>query len=324
MTSAHAAQHRQIEGMLLGLAVGDALGVPYEFRSRGEMDAAPAVGLIGHGSHNQLPGTWSDDTSLTACLMESIIHTRLDEPPFVDIQDLGDRFINWFNDGYWTARGDVFDIGITTRAALLALESELEPADPTEFNDMTQGNGSLMRVLPLAFYPGEVEDAALWNCIHAVSGVTHGHPGCVLSCYLYVQYARQLLLHNNPKAAYEAMQAAGQEVIAKGIAKLDAAPFQRLLDGQVPTMLRTEVRSSGYVVDTLEAALWCLHNTGTYRDCVLAAVNLGNDTDTSGAVAGGLAGLLYGTEAIPADWRGGLAQHEALRDLAARFGAAVA
>ena len=249
-----------------GLAVGDALGVPYEFQAR---DTFRAAEPIGGGFHGQLAGTFSDDTSMTLATCESLLAKQ----GAIGVDDMRARFLAWLERGAYAIDGAVFDVGITTRLALEAghgLDGEHDC-----------GNGSLMRMLPLAFT--EANDSE----IAQVSAITHAHPVACRACAIYVHVARDL-----------AAGATVPEAIAR-IADTEA-PFDRL--PKVASLEREQIRSSGYAVDTLEAALWCLATTESYRACVLAAVNLGDDTDTVAAVAGGLAGIVYGMEAIPHAW----------------------
>lgn len=244
-----------LRAITYGLAVGDALGVPYEFKRRGTFFTA---GMTGHGAHDQPAGTWSDDTSMTLATLDSIA-----ECGGVDARDMRRRYERWAFDGEYTCDGVVFDIGNT---AARALDTGHGLTD-----DLACGNGSLMRVAPLAVIPsldaGDVRD---------VSAITHAHPTPVAACVSLVIIIRRLLA---------------------GDAKQIISECAWLRERDVG-----EVKSGGYCVDTLEAALWCLLTTEGYRQCVLKAVNLGGDTDTTAAVAGALAGACYGVECIPGEW----------------------
>lgn len=248
-----------LRAAIYGFAVGDALGVPVEFQPRGSFHV---TGMEGYGSHHQPAGTWSDDTSMTLATCDSIR-----ELGCIDCEDLYERFCNWLYNGKYTVDGIVFDVGGTTGEAL----KKGKGLDDYYSN----GNGSLMRVLPLAFIDMNAETVA------AVSGITHGHNVSVDACCAYVSIAKQL---------------------QKGRSITEATEY---CDGRLPiihTLDKNEIRSTGFVIDTLEAAVWALATTGSYREAVLNAVNLGDDTDTVAAVTGGLAGILYGYEAIPGEW----------------------
>ncbi len=256
-----------LKDAILGLAVGDALGVPYEFRTRDTYRAAED--MIGGGFHAQPAGTFSDDTSMTLATCDSLRATG----GAVDVDDMRRRFIAWMERGEYAIDNRVFDIGGTTAAALRAGVGATGEHD--------NGNGSLMRILPLAFTDATDDQIA------QVSAITHAHRTSCRACVTYVHLARDL---------------ASGVSIADTIARIGdtAAPFTRLHD--IAGLPRHEINSSGYAVDTLEAALWCLATTTSYADCVLAAANLGEDTDTVAAVAGGLAGIVYGAAGIPGPW----------------------
>lgn len=243
---------------IMGQAVADALGVPYEFKARGTFRC---TGMVGHGSHDQPAGTWSDDTSMALAICDS--YRVLGR---IDVDDIRARFVRWWREGAYTVDG-LFDIGITCTTALEAGRGLTGEYD--------NGNGSLMRTVPLAFTPATDEEIA------AVSAITHAH---ALSCGYCVE-----LVH-----------------IARRLATSE--PAEQAVGDRLTLRSRTpdEVRSGGFVRDTFEAALWCLLTTDDYASCVLRAVNLGDDTDTTAAVAGALAGIIYGEAGIPAAWRAAL------------------
>ena len=309
---------------LLGLAVGDALGVPVEFVGRQVRRRDPVTGLRGYGTHQQPPGTWSDDSSLTFCLAETLARPDgLTASP--DLADFGRRAVNWLGNAYWTAHGETFDVGNATRAAIDKLRAGVAPTQAGPRSEFDNGNGALMRTLPLVFHDTwraeRLDLNAAWALTEAVASVTHGHPRSTLGCFLYLLVARGLLAGLAPAAAYEQMQALATPWLQVGTipAVVEDKYYRRVLSSELALLPEAEISSSGYVVHTLEAALWCLLKHDTYAATVLAAVNLGDDTDTTGAVAGGLAGLAYGEAAIPAEWRAGLARRADIEDLAARL-----
>jgi ADP-ribosylglycohydrolase len=244
----------QLAEAVYGLAVGDALGVPFEFRARGSFRCD---GMTGHGTHNQPAGTWSDDTSMTLATCDSIR-----EMGRVDPDDIRRRFEAWYYDGQYTIDG-IFDIGNTCAAAIRGGKGDANPHHC--------GNGSLMRIAPLAF--AEADDAQ----IAAVGSLTHDNKTCTKRCIDYVHMLRAL---------------------SDGAEKHEAAGDY----AHVASRSEAEIKSGGYVVDTMDAAVWCLLNTDSYKECVTLAVNLGDDTDTTAAVAGALAGTLYGMTGIPEEW----------------------
>ena len=306
-----------IKSTLFGLAVGDALGVPVEFRNREFLRANPVADMREGGTHKQPAGTWSDDSSLTFCLAEALT------TPF-DPQVLAGNFISWRYQNYWTADREVFDIGISTAAAIERLAKGIPPQLAGGMEESENGNGSLMRILPLVFYVKDRPIEERFELTKIVSSLTHQHIRSVIACWYYLEFARLLLIGKNKKAAYQALR----KSIPPFLKKLDILPgeiakFDRLLKDDISLYEESDIQSSGYVVHTLEASIWCLLRTDSYKAAVLKAVNLGEDTDTTGAVTGGIAGLLYGFDSIPSDWIAQLARKDDINDLAERLAAAI-
>lgn len=272
----------QVLSGILGFVVGDALGVPVEFQSREELKAVPVVSMRSDGSHGQPKGTWSDDSSMTLCLMASLTLG-------LDYNDICTRFLNWAENGYMTAHGQMFDIGRTTLTAIRNFSGEKSPLECGGFGEYDNGNGSLMRILPLAFYTLGMKPKERFEIVHNVSKLTHSHERSLIACSIYVQLACELLKGYSKEKAYRRMI---DEIKSFYQEEAQLASFQRILNGTIAELSEPQISSSGYVVDTLEAAIWCFLTTDTYTDCVLKAVNLGDDTDTVAAVAGGLAGFL--------------------------------
>lgn len=262
--------NEKLKSAIYGFAVADALGVPYEFKQRGSFKCTD---MVGYGTWHQPKGTWSDDTSMTLATLKSIKDNKKVVP-----EDILERFKQWYRKGDYTAHNEVFDIGGTTCYAITTGEPGRDI--------VSNGNGSLMRILPLAFIDCTEEE------IRAVSSLTHAHELSTTACVIYVTIARKLLEGYDIKAILLNLKSYG-------------VPFNRL--HFIYEYAEDEIKPSGYVVDTLEAALWCLTTTYSYKDCVLKAVNLGGDTDTIAAVAGGLAGIKYGYDAIPKEWIDALA-----------------
>lgn len=308
-----------VKSAILGLVVGDALGVPVEFQSREELDQSPVTGMRAYGTHHQPAGTWSDDSSMALCLLESLSCG-------VNYDDMMTRFLRWADKGYMTAHGDVFDMGIATRQALTKYAKGTPPLECGGAGTYDNGNGSLMRILPLALYlhrtmgpefPGK---RSACHIIHNASALTHAHPISLIACDIYCSIANELLCGRNSPADIQHGITAAKEMCA---ALPDTAPclaeFKRVDVDALRSLPKSEIRGSGYVVHTLEAALWCLLHTDSYRACVLEAVNLGEDTDTVGAVAGGLAGIQYGTADIPEEWLAILAKRSEIEALCQAF-----
>lgn len=277
-----------IEDALIGFITADALGVPVEFKSRKYLEQNPVSDMIGYGTYNQPKGTWSDDSTMTLCLAESLLDEQF------NLRKLANRFINWVDWGYWTPHGELFDIGNTTHAAVERLRTIDDPKLAGGKHETENGNGSLMRILPLVFELYDTKDEGeQYKSIKEVSSLTHAHERSILSCFYYLTYARFLRSHYYPP--FE-MYKLTNNVFKKYIdsqpnLKNEARHFDRLLSNSIQDLDETKIRSSGYVIDTLEASVWCLLTTKNYKEAVLKAVNLGEDTDTVAAVTGGLAGL---------------------------------
>ena len=269
---------------LMGLVVADAVGVPYEFKERGTFNATD---MTGYGTYNMPVGTWSDDSSMTLATVDSLVMNK----GKIDTYSIMNGFCEWFFGGLYTPYGNVFDVGNTTRIAIQRYETNrhfpyaLKPEMSGGISITDNGNGSLMRILPLAFV--ECRDEEIAN----VSALTHAHEISKTACIIYITIAKNLL--NGVLL---------EQAIEYGCKYTDKKEFNPLHD--LKERKPDEIRSTGYVVDTLAAALWCLLNTNSYKECVLKAVNLGGDTDTIAAVAGGLAGILYADsdKGIPPEW----------------------
>lgn len=271
---------------LMGLAVGDAMGVPYESKTREEMKQYPCTGMAGYGTYRQAPGVWSTKTGMTLCLADSLKSMNK-----VDCLDIMKKFQNLFIAGDYTAQGVVFDlVGRTTSDALDRFNGS-NPfcgVNDTHHND----NGALMRILPMAYVNCTVQE--VWQ----VCSITHGHEISKIACTLYVFIAKALL---NGLTVKDGIEHGFQYFIANGMLYDLTKHFGRLpLLHELP---EEEILSTGYVVNTLEAALWSLLTTNNFKDCILKAVNLGGDPGTVAAVAGGLAGIKYGVSGIPAKWK---------------------
>lgn len=302
-----------IKDTLFGLAVGDALGVPVEFKSREEISRHPVTDMVGYGTYNLPPGTWSDDSSLAFCLAEALTQD-------FDITIIAGKFEEWLYKGYWTPYGKVFDVGITTQKSIENLKKVPRPDLAGSFSEQENGNGSLMRILPLLYYIKDKPVAERYQLTKAVSSITHGHDHAVIACFYYLEFARGLVNVKDKLSVYRNLQKHIPDYLPPFASKESSLRvFDRLLKGDIRELPEKDIKSSGYVLHTLEASIWCVMTTETYREAVLKAVNLGKDTDTTGAVTGGLAGLLYGFENIPANWVAQLARRDDISDLVNRL-----
>lgn len=301
--------------MLLGVALGDALGVPVEFQPRTMRHHDPVLGMRAFGTHHQPAGTWSDDSSLTFCLAEAMAD-------HFTVEKLAVNCLRWGRNAWWTAHGQVFDIGITTADSLRRLEQGVAPAQAGGTREGDNGNGALMRILPLLFGLtfAPAREAKEFQLVRSVAGITHGHVRSAAACWLYLTVAHWLRRGYPPAEAYSRLCRDGGAALQRlGIPAAEAARFGAVLNGSLATYSDTQLQSGGYVVHTLEAALWCLLHQSSYAAIALAAVNLGDDTDTTAAVAGGLAGLAYGESSLPADWLATLARRNDIEALAERL-----
>ncbi len=305
--------HYKIRSALFGLAIGDALGVPVEFTSREYLHQKPVTDMMGYGTYNQPPGTFSDDSSMTFCLAEALTED-------FDLQEIGQNFVKWYHENFWAARGEIFDIGIATREAI----NRLTRGEQAEFAGNTEsesnGNGSLMRILPLLFYIKDLPISDRYQLTKKVSSITHGHIRSVVACFYYLEFAREILLGKEKLEIYKKLQNEIPDFLESlSINPYEISLFDLLLKADISKLKEEEISSSGYVLHTIEASIWCLLTTDNYKDANLKAVNLGEDSDTTSAVLGGLAGLLYGYDSIPKNWISQLARKEDVEHLAERL-----
>ena len=269
---------------ILGVIVGDALGVPYECKRR---DTFKVDGMTGGGTYGWIRGTWSDDSSMTLATLASFIICES-----IDYTDIMTRFMWWSESEAYCPHEECFDIGFTTQRAIARFKEGRKPTECGGKGFSDNGNGALMRILPIAFIEHENYD------IVNLSSLTHAHEISCMCCRLYVQIAENLM---NGMTKYEAIKN-----LTQCVDECERIPVLN----EIP---REQIRSHGYVVDTFEAAVWCLLHTNSYRECVITAVELGHDTDTVAAVAGGLAGIYYGIggeKGIPQEWIDVIARKE--------------
>jgi len=299
----------RLEGGIFGLLIGDALGVPYEFHPPrdlpplAEIELAPPADF--RRAHAQvLPGTWSDDGAQALALLASLLdHGRL------DLHDFGKRLVAWHQTGYLAVDGRVFDVGIQTSDAIRRLAAGIPADQAGRADEHANGNGALMRVLPLALWHRD-SDAALVTDAHQQSRVTHGHLRSQVCCALYCLWARRLL-QGAPDPWSDAV--ATLRTIYGG-----DSPEYAELEAHIRPDDPAEGQGSGYVVDCLRSARWAV-GKGSYEQVVKAAVSLGHDTDTTACVAGGIAGIRDGIGAIPERWRNGLRGQELVKPLVDRL-----
>lgn len=294
-----------VKAGIFGVCIGDALGVPVEFRSRDQLKRSPVTTMRALGTHRQPAGTWSDDSSLMLCLADSLCKGY-------DLEDIALKFLQWYNAEVWTPHGSVFDIGIATSQAIHRISKGTSPTLCGGTSEFDNGNGSLMRILPLLFYIKYFPIEKRFDIVKDVSSITHGHIRSVLACFIYLEFALEILKEKDKWEAYKAMQKTVREFLDNNptCSQEEMDKFHRILELKVGeydiaplhTLQEEEISSSGYVLHSLEASLWCFLNSESYSEAVLKAVNLGEDTDTTGAITGGIAGIYYGFENIPEEW----------------------
>lgn len=301
---------------LMGVCVGDALGVPVEFTSRAERMTSPVTKMLGYGTWEQPPGTWSDDSSLTLCLAECLCEG-------FSLSAIANSFWRWYKEGYWAAHGQVFDIGNTTFLAIMNWHQGASPTKAGGTSEQSNGNGSLMRILPMVYCHQMFTFPELITRVHQVSCITHAHIRSQMACGIYISIALALLQGADLATAYLQGLKQMESLYSGGEYVLEMPHFARVFSGEIAQIPIEEINSGGYVIDTLEASLWCLLNTSSYAQAVLKAINLGMDTDTTAAVTGGLAGIYYGVENIPQEWIDQIARKQDIIDLGNRLAQAL-
>lgn len=290
----------RFRGCLLGLAAGDAVGTAVEFQPRGSFRLLS--GMQGGGPFNLRPGEWTDDTSMALCLAASLVETG-----GFDARDQIERYDRWFRAGYLSCTGVCFDIGNTVRDALQRFRASGDPFSGST-DPYSAGNGSIMRLapVPMFYYP---DRELILHYSAESSRTTHGAQECLDACRL---------LGDILWRAFEGM--GKKELLQGGAANLIASPAVRAVaQGEYQTKPESAVKGSGYVVKSLEAALWCFWVTDTYEQAVLRAANLGDDADTTAAICGQVAGAFYGEAGIPRDWLDKLAMRAEIAELAERL-----
>lgn len=307
-----------VKSGIFGVCIGDALGVPVEFKRRDELKQSPVTDMRAFGTHHQPAGTWSDDSSLTLCLAEELTKGY-------NLEKIGQSFVKWKYYGHWTPHGKVFDIGIATSHAIHRISKGTSPTLCGGTNESDNGNGSLMRILPLLFYIKDLSIEQRFDKVKEVSSITHAHIRSVLACFIYLEFALEILNKKEKWKAYELMQKTVREFLNQNplCSQDEMDKFHRILELKVGnydlaplhTLQEVEISSSGYVLSSLEASLWCFLNSENYAEAVLKAVNLGEDTDTTGTITGGIAGIYYGFENIPEEWVEVLVRKEDIENL---------
>ena len=299
----------QIKAVMIGHAIGDALGVPVEFCEREELKTNPVVDMRGYGTYPVPAGSWSDDTSMSIAALDSLAKGT------VNLDEIMDNFVEWVEEGKYTPTGKSFDIGRTCLQAIRAYLICQDTNECGQIGEYSNGNGSLMRIHPFALFAiakGMTLGKSL-DVIREGSIITHAHPRSIYGCGIYSMVLWDILRGADKDKIPSAIENAS--VLFDGIYPDESDHYEWAFYKKLTTKTEDEISGSGYVVNTLEAALWCLLTTNSYKECVLKAVNLGEDTDTVAAIAGGLAGALYGYDSIPQEWKDTLIKREYIESL---------
>ena len=303
----------KIQDSLIGLAIGDAMGVPIEFSIRDKCLKNPLTEMVGFGSHNVPAGSWSDDTSMTIATMDSIIKKQK-----IDYTDIMNKFCEWVVDYKYTPCNFRFDIGHTCFKAIYNFtNNNMEPLKCGLTDIKSNGNGSLMRILPVALYCNSknLMDKEILDLTNNISSLTHAHEISKMGCYIYVRYLMFLLNGKDKFSAYSMIKCIDYSSYSEETIKV----YDRILKNDIKKYKIDEINSGGYVVDTLEASLWCTIKNDSYESAVITAVNLGEDTDTIGAITGSLNGIIYGSKGIPEKWLNKLKKRDYLEELTNQF-----
>lgn len=297
---------------IIGGVVADALGVPYEFSSYQRMQDYPCTTIRGYGTYSQPPGTWSDDSSMTLATMDSLTNG-------INLEDMINKFCEWIFDNNYTPHGEVFDYGLTTESALRNYRYFNQPIEECGLRDeRSNGNGSLMRIMPAILYsyakklPLEEEIKFIGD----VSGLTHAHKISKASCNIYNFVIKEVL--DNPEEDFNKLIIRGIDKSSKYYENDEYPCFEKLYNTLF--LLNDDyIRSKGYVVDSLEVALYSCYHTNSYKEAVLKSINYGGDTDTNAIITGGLAALYYGFNSIPNEWVNKISRIDYIKELCDKF-----
>lgn len=304
-----------IDGMM-GVVTGDALGMPVQFMKRDVVRRNPVKTMRGYGVYNMPPGTWSDDSSMAFATLAALC-----ENEEVNYEDIMERFCRWLFNGEYTPAGVAFDQGQTCEEAIIKYAQGCDYKKCGRTGEMANGNGALMRIMPACLYAYEKLVREEWNlnqaldCVHQISALTHNHMRSRMACGIYFFMVKNII--EGHTSLSERLQSGIDDAMSfyhEDILNLvELAYYSNLLClDEFAESGEDEISGSGYVVESLEAAVWGLITTDSLEECLLKVVNLGDDSDTVGAIAGGLAGLFYGYDSAPEDWRRQIIREEEL------------
>ena len=304
--------HNQYLGAIIGHAVGDAMGFPTEFSKREELLKNPVLEMIDSPDLGLPAGSWSDDTAMEIATIDSFIHKK-----YFDYKDIMDRWVKWISESEYTPTGVTFDIG---RSCLKAIKRYCNGSAPLQCGSTSineNGNGSLMRILPVALYAytRNLDDIFIQRLTDEMSSLTHAHEVSRLGCYIYVRFIICLLKGYTKEEVYKYIQSLDYSSYSLNSINL----YTRILNATIKYQAIDSIKSTGYIVDTLECALWIFMNAMDYKESIIASTNIGGDTDTIGAIVGSMAGIYYGIDSIPSKWLDKLQRKEYLVELTSKF-----
>lgn len=297
---------------LIAFALGDAFGVASECMTPLELEAEPISDMRPSKRYNVPPGSWSDDTSMTIATIASFI-----QKGSFDYDDIMSRWLRWLNNGEYTPNGLAFGVGHTSFQAIENYALRKEPLKCGLKGEYDNGNGAMMRMLPLALYAyyRKIDEEEVYRLTNELSSLTHAHKIARLGSYIYVRYVMYLLDGLDPRTAYQKIQTLDYSLFTKEA----LINYDRILKADIKTLSRSEIKTSAYVVDTLECALWIFLSSRDLKDVLLTGANIGGDTDTITAISASMAGIVYGLKSIPHKWLNTLKRKEYLFDLALKF-----
>lgn len=297
---------------IIGHAIGDAMGVPTEFCIREHLLEKPVKEMVGSAKTGQPAGSWSDDTSMEIATIDSFIQNK-----GFNYDDIMTKWEEWINYAKYTPNNETFDVGRTCLRAIHNHALDTKALECGVDGENYNGNGSLMRILPVALYAyyKKLNEQEIIKLTNEMSSLTHKHEISKLGCYIYVRYVMFLLDGKDKNEAYELIK----NIDYSSYSDYTISKYDRVLKHDIGKYTINEISSTGYVVDTLECALWILLNAKSYKETILATTNIGNDTDTIGAIAGSMAGIIYGYDNIPKEWIDKLKRKNYLMELATNF-----
>jgi ADP-ribosylglycohydrolase len=317
-----------IRNFLLGIATGDALGFPVQFEPRSERVLRPVIGMGQYRDEygqirswgDELIGLWSDDTSLTLCLAECLLGG-------FDLKDQAEKFVAWLDKVYLSAKDRFFDVRCQTTENLAKVRMILKSKRYNELSNLASDadegsnyNGSLMRILPLVLHIKGMPLNQQFELVRKASALTQPHIRSALCCFYYLKMAEYIIDGKDKLTAYtQACCDTFAIMRQQECPDIEFKALRKLLEQDISSMAEDEIDSGGYIVSSLEASIWCLLTTDSFAEAVLKAINLVDDTDTTGAITGGLAALLYGYEAIPGEWIAKLKKLELIESIVNRY-----